>query len=249
MERTGWTFVGWRAGWPLLLWFCGGTRLDCAERTGWTFVGWRDGPRCCVVVRGEDWIVRVCNLLYIQEWDHSRHVDYLFSLCACQDIDALVDSSDFKLCLLVGYPQNMSLVDAWIEQLPAFTNKDFQTVHQAVMKEAERREDCKIFSRFRRRTLPADIRDELSSEDSPGEFSGHVQRFVEHMVQDFEMQTTRLRIEQLQAAFQLMKKQRKRPTFTRSLQFSSEATSIDQVVMQGAGGSQTGLRPTKTPVL
>ena len=72
-------------------------------------------------------VVCVCNLLYIQEWDHSRHVDYLFSLCACQDIDALVDFSNFKLCLFVGYPQNMSLVDAWIEQLPSLANKDFQT--------------------------------------------------------------------------------------------------------------------------
>ena len=63
----------------------------------------------------------------------------------------------------------MSRVDAWIEQLPAFANKDFQTVHQAVKKEAERREDYKIFSSFRRKTLPADIRDDLSSEDSPGE--------------------------------------------------------------------------------
>ena len=94
------------------------------------------------------------------------------------------------------------------------------------MKEAERREDYKIFSRFRRKTLPADILDELSSEDSPGEFSGHVQRFLEHMVQAFEMQTARLRIEQLQTAFQLMKKQRKRLSFKRSLQFSSEAISI-----------------------
>ena len=121
----------------------------------------------------------------------------------------------------------MSRVDAWIEQLPAFTNKDFQTVRQAVKKEAERREDYRIFSSFRRKTLPADIRDDLSSEDSPGEFGGHVRRLLENMVQAFEMQTTRLRIEQLQEALQKMKKKGKRPTFKRSVQFSSEAILID----------------------
>ena len=107
------------------------------------------------------------------------------------------------------------------------TDKDFQSVHQAVEKEAERREDHKVFSRFRRKSLPADIRDELSSEDSSGEFSGHIQHFLERMVQSFEMQTTRLRIEQLQEAFQIMKKKGKRPTFKRSLQFSSQAISLD----------------------
>ena len=73
----------------------------------------------------------------------------------------------------------MSRIDTWIEQLPAFTNKDFQTVCQAVKKEAECREDYKVFSNFRRKTLPADIRDDLSSEDSPGEFGEHVRLVVE----------------------------------------------------------------------
>ena len=127
----------------------------------------------------------------------------------------------------VDHHRNMSRVDAWIEQLPDLTDKDFQSVHQAVVKEAGRREDYKIFSRFRRKSLPADIRDELSSEDSPGEFSGHIQHFLERMVQAFEMQTTRLRIERLQEAFQVIKKKGKRPTFKRSLQFSSKAISLD----------------------
>ena len=121
----------------------------------------------------------------------------------------------------------MSRIDTWIEQLPAFTNKDFQTVCQAVKKEAECREDYKVFSNFRRKTLPADIRDDLSSEDSPGEFGEHVRLVVENMVQAFEMQTTRLRIEQLQEALQKLTKKSKRPAFKRSLQFSSEAISID----------------------
>ena len=50
---------------------------------------------------------------------------------------------------------------------------------------------------------------------------------LENMAQAFEMQTTRLRIEQLQEALQKLTKKSKRPTFKRSLQFSSEAISID----------------------
>ena len=99
----------------------------------------------------------MCDLLYIQEWDHSRHVNYLLLVCA----------------------------------------------------------------------LPADIREDLSSEDSPGEFGAHVRLVLENMVQAFEMQTTRLRIKQLQEALQKLTKKSKRPTFKRSLQFSSEAISID----------------------
>ena len=127
----------------------------------------------------------------------------------------------------VGGYTNMSRVDAWIAQMPNLTDKEFRSVHQAVMKENERREDQKAFSRFRRKSLPADIRDELSSEDSPGEFKGQIQHFLERMVQAFEMQTTRLRIEQLQVALQLTQRKGRRPTFKRSFQFSSEAISLD----------------------
>ena len=78
----------------------------------------------------------------------------------------------------------MSRVDSWIAQLPNLTDKEFLSVHQAVVKENEIREDNKIFSTFRRKSLPADLRDDLSSEDSPGEFREHVQHSLERMVQN-----------------------------------------------------------------
>ena len=63
---------------------------------------------------------------------------------------------------VVGSCNNMSRVDTWIAQLPNLTDKEFLSVHQAVVKENEIREDKKIFSTFRRKSLPADLRDDLS---------------------------------------------------------------------------------------
>ena len=85
----------------------------------------------------------------------------------------------------------------------------------------------KFFSNLHRKSLPADVQDDCSSTGSPGEFRDNVQKFLEHMVQSFEMQAIILRIEQLQIAFSSFKHKGRRPAFKRSLQFSSGAISVD----------------------
>ena len=39
----------------------------------------------------------VSDLLYIQEWGHSRHVNYLLLFCACLTFDAILNPSAFQL--------------------------------------------------------------------------------------------------------------------------------------------------------
>ena len=41
--------------------------------------------------------VCVCDLLYIREWDHSRHVNYLLLFCASPTFDAILNPSAFQL--------------------------------------------------------------------------------------------------------------------------------------------------------
>ena len=128
---------------------------------------------------------------------------------------------------------NMSApVLRWISLLQSLDSDDFARLHEAVLREHQEREhrmqhDQIVFCKFKARCKGNQTDQESSGDDSPGEFEPHVRFVLENMVQVFEMQTTRLRIEQLQEAFQMLTKKSKRPTFKRSLQFSSEAISID----------------------
>ena len=129
--------------------------------------------------------------------------------------------------------RNMSApVLRWISLLQTLDSEDFARLHEAVLREHQEREhrtqhDQIVFHKFKARCRGNQTDQESSGDDSPGEFEPHVRLVLENMVHVFEMQTTRLRIEQLREAFQKLTKKSKRPTFKRSLQFSSEAISID----------------------
>ena len=104
---------------------------------------------------------------------------------------------------------------------------DCMKLYCASIRNVRTQHDQIVFHKFKARCRGNQTDQESSGDDSPGEFEPRVRLVLENMVQVFEMQTTRLRIEQLREAFQKLTKKSKRPTFKRSLQFSSEAISID----------------------
>ena len=161
----------------------------------------------------------MCNLLYIQEWGHSRHAGYLFIILACQFCP-----SDLR---------NMSApVLRWISLLQTLDSEDFARLREAVLREQQEREhriqhDQIIFRKFKARCRGNKKDEESPGDDSPGEFEPHVVAKLQSRCQSFEVQATRLRLEQIQLAMIRLRMRRTRPAFKRSLQFSDNAISID----------------------
>ena len=72
---------------------------------------------------------------------------------------------------------DMSRIETWLDDLSTASKADVLALQAAVQQETQRRQDEQVFSRFRRKCLPADVQDDVSSEESPGEFRENVQKF------------------------------------------------------------------------
>ena len=120
----------------------------------------------------------------------------------------------------------------WISLLQTLGSEDFARLHEAVLREQQEREhriqhDQIIFRKFKARGRGNKKDEESSGDDSPGEFEPHVAAKLQSMCQSFEVQATRLRLEQIQFAMIRLRMRRTKPASKRSLQFSDSAISID----------------------
>ena len=75
--------------------------------------------------------------------------------------------------------REMSRVLCCLDQLPTASDADVFALQAARQQEIQRRQDEQVFSSFRRKCLPAEVRDDCPSEGSPGEFRESVQRALE----------------------------------------------------------------------